>query len=81
LYHQEILAPTLALAEVYFQQYAAAQGRSAADASLMLRAISGMVLGLVLQRIMGDPLLEAEWDALPALLTDLILKGIESEQV
>ena len=38
-----------------------------------MRAISGMVLGLILQHVMGDKTLEAKWDELPDVLTDMIL--------
>jgi hypothetical protein len=45
-----------------------------------MRAISGMVLGLILQHIMGDKTLEAKWDELPDFLTDMILDGIGSDK-
>ncbi len=41
---------------------------------LTMRAISGMVLGLILQHIMGDETLEAQWEALPDFLADLIIE-------
>ena len=47
---------------------------------MTLRAISGMVLGLVLEHIMGDKTLEAKWDELPDFLTDMILDGLGSDK-
>jgi hypothetical protein len=34
------------------------------------------VLGLILEYIMGDKTLEAQWDELPDFLTDMILDGL-----
>jgi hypothetical protein len=45
-----------------------------------MRAISGMVLGLILQHNMGDKTLESKWDELPDFLTDMILDGIGSDK-
>ena len=39
-----------------------------------------MVLGLILQYIMGGKTLEAKWDELPDFLTDMILDGIGSDK-
>jgi AcrR family transcriptional regulator len=77
LYYHQILEPTLAMAEVDFTEQAAQRGVSAEDAHLILRAISGMVLGLMLEHVMGDPLLAEHWDKLPDVLTDLLLNGLE----
>jgi AcrR family transcriptional regulator len=71
-YYQHILEPTLSLAEPHFALWVG-QG---IDVRLTLRAISGMILGLMLEHVMGDELLAAQWDELPDFLTDLILKGI-----
>jgi hypothetical protein len=45
-----------------------------------MREISGMVVGLILEYIRGDKTLEALWDELPDVLTDMILDGLESDQ-
>jgi AcrR family transcriptional regulator len=75
-YYQQILEPTLAMAEADFEKLAAQRGQSPEDARLILRAISGMVLGLLLEQTMGDPVLAEHWDKLPDLLADLILNGL-----
>ncbi|GCE21600.1 TetR/AcrR family transcriptional regulator [Dictyobacter kobayashii] len=76
LFNQQILAPTFAVAEEYFQQWAAQHIVKPINISLTMRAISGMVLGLIVERLMGDQPLEAQWDELPAFLTDLIMDGL-----
>jgi hypothetical protein len=43
------------------------------DISMAMRVISGMVLALILEHIMGDKTLEAKWAELPDFLTDMIL--------
>lgn len=47
-----------------------------AHPDLLVRALSGLVLGLILQRLVGDPLLEERWDDLPDLLAGLLLDGL-----
>ncbi len=80
LYYQQILEPTMTLAEGYLGKQMAKQGHNPLSVRLTLRAISGMVLGLMMEYIMGDPTLEEQWESLPDFLADLLLKGIEGEQ-
>ncbi len=81
LYYQKIFEPTITMAESYFQQWAEQDNLKPANLSLTLRAISGMVLGLILEYIMGDKILESEWDELPDFLADLILDGLRSNKL
>ena len=79
LYYTHILEPTLTLGEAAFADYAAQRGLSPAAAKLTIRAISGMVLGLMLQHTMGDSTLEAHWDDLPDLVADLLINGLQDD--
>jgi len=79
VYYEKILEPTLAMAEAYFGQWAAQHAIKPANIPLMTRAISGMVLGLIVEHIMGDQILESQWEALPDFLADLIMDGIGSD--
>lgn len=81
LYYKQILEPTLLLAEPYFQEQAAKRGLNPAGARLTIRAISGMVMGLTIEYIMGDSTLAAQWEELPDFLTDLILHGLQDDKV
>ncbi len=76
LYQQKVLAPTFAMAEVYFQQWAAKHLVKPINIRLAMRAISGMVLGLIVERIIGDQVLEEQWDELPDFLIAVIFDGI-----
>jgi TetR/AcrR family fatty acid metabolism transcriptional regulator len=75
-YAQQILAPTLSVAEMAFQHWSEQGLIQTAHARLKVRALSGMMMGLILQYIMGDDLLHEQWDTLPDILTDFIMQGI-----
>lgn len=80
-YYQQILTPTLALAEAYLQMQVDQGKLHIADVKLTVRAISAMILGLMMEYILGDETLNAQWDQLPTTLTDLILHGIKDKTV
>ena len=79
LYSQKIVEPTFTLAEKYFQRWAEQHIIKPTNISLATRAISGMVLGLILEHIIGDDTLESQWDVLPDFLTNMILDGLGGE--
>lgn len=75
-YAQQVLTPTLSVAEVAFQHWAEQGHINTQQGPLIVRVLSGMVMGLMLQFIMDDDLLHAHWEALPDIVTDLIMQGI-----
>ncbi|MEO8612755.1 MAG: TetR/AcrR family transcriptional regulator [Chloroflexota bacterium] len=79
-YFQDILEPTIQLAEAQLQLWAAQNVIKPINIKLTMRVVSGLVFGLILEHIMGDKLLEASWDDLPDFLTDMILDGIGNEK-
>jgi AcrR family transcriptional regulator len=80
LYCQKILEPRLANAAPQFQQWAEQGIIRPLDFDLTVRTISSLIMGLMLQHMMGDKTLEARWDELPDFLTDLILDGIRNKE-
>lgn len=80
IYYQKIIEPTLVMADMYFEQWAGQHIVKTTNTRLAMRAISGMVLGLIVEYLMGDPTLETAWDELPDVLTDLIMDGLRSEK-
>ncbi|HEY0734542.1 MAG TPA: TetR/AcrR family transcriptional regulator [Herpetosiphonaceae bacterium] len=80
-YYEQLLAPTLALAEASIQEQAASQGRSPANLKLTIRVISGMIWGLMLEHIMGDSVVAERWDELPDFLADLLLNGLADDKI
>lgn len=79
LYYKQIMEPTLAHAETYFQEQATKREISPLKISLIIRAISGMILGLMLEYTMGDDVLTTQWEELPEFLADFIVKGLDEE--
>jgi TetR/AcrR family fatty acid metabolism transcriptional regulator len=79
LFYEQVWKPTLAMAEAYFEKQGAQHGLAPDEARLVIRGISGMVLGLMLEYIMGDPDVIAGWDRLPALLADLMTNGLKGK--
>lgn len=74
LYYQQILAPALHIAENYFSiQLSIPEVKI----RLVVRVISGMMLGLMIEHILGDEILARHWEQLPDLITDLLLNGIK----
>jgi AcrR family transcriptional regulator len=80
LYYRKILEPTFTMAEAYLQQWASQHIVKPINISLAMRAISGMVLGLIVEHIIGDQTLESKWDELPDFLTDMILDGLGGDK-
>lgn len=76
LYYRKVVEPTFVMAEKYFQQWVEQGIVKPIDAGLTMRAVSGMVLGLIMEHIMGDNILEEQWEKLPDILTTLIMDGL-----
>lgn len=79
-YQRTILQPTLALAEAALGVWAAQGALNPAHIPLALRVFSGLVLGLLIQDALGDPILAEHWDALPGFLADLLIDGLKSDR-
>ena len=75
-YNERIIAPTFALAEPYFVQLAAAGKLRPLDMPLTLRIISATFIGLLMLRMLDDTQVAAQWEAVPDLLTTLLLDGM-----
>src|SRR5579859_2725871 len=71
LYYEQVLMPTFQMAEGYF---AGQKGRigSGVDGPLAVRAIAGMVLGLLVIQLLGDEVVEKRWEELPEVITGLL---------
>jgi AcrR family transcriptional regulator len=76
LYSKQVIQPTYALAGRYFRQWRKDGTLTALDPALAMRAIAGMFLGVLMQRLIGDPVLEARWEELPDVMAEIILNGV-----
>jgi AcrR family transcriptional regulator len=75
-YYRQVVEPTFAIADPHLMARAAQGVIQTRDPQLANRAIAGMVLGVLLLRVLGDPYLQAHWDQVPNVLADLLLHGL-----
>jgi AcrR family transcriptional regulator len=76
LYYQQLILPTIEIAERYFQAQIE-QGRlRQMDVPLTTRALAGNVLGLLVLQLLGDQEIAKRWEELPAVLAALLLDGL-----
>ena len=73
LYFEKVIAPTYILAEPFFQQWVDQGILKVVNVGLALRVMSGMVFGLLVLRMLGDPVVEQRWHELPDELTKMLL--------
>jgi AcrR family transcriptional regulator len=76
IYYQQIIEPTMALAERYYQSLAEQGQIRDLDPPLIVRSVAGTVLGLLIFSLLGDTQISEQQDKLPELLSTLLLDGI-----
>lgn len=79
-YYQQLLEPTISMGEQFFEQWAEQHSIDPIHTKILMHAVSGMIIGLIVNRIIGDKILDAEWDRLPEYMSDLLINGIRSSQ-
>lgn len=80
LYFRDVVAPTFALAEQYFGQWAEQGTIAPLDPKLTPRALAGMVMGMMMLRLMGDSYLENHWQDVPDVVATLFLHGLSPDK-
>lgn len=78
LYYQQVLAPTFAVGEQFFQAQSS-QFRPV-DRPLALRAIASTILGLLLLQLLGDHTIAERWEELPEVLTTMMFDGLQPNE-
>jgi len=78
-YYQHSVQRFSRLLEAYVQARADRGDIRPVDAPLTARAIQGMFLGLVILRILGDPVLQDGWDQIPEVMATLIFDGLSPQ--
>lgn len=76
LYRQQILEPTLMMGEAYLQHWITQHPDYQLDPALAMRLISALMMGLLLEAVMGDAALESLWSTLPDSLVDVLMRGL-----
>ena len=77
LYYQQVIAPTLVVAEHYFQAQSAAGQIRDIDIPLTVRSIAGVIFGLLTLQLLGDEVIAKRWEELPEVLTTLVFDGLQ----
>jgi len=77
LYYQQVIAPTMMVAEHSFQAQSAAGQIRALDIPLTVRSIAGMIFGLLTLQLLGDEMIAQRWEELPEVLTTLLFDGLQ----
>jgi AcrR family transcriptional regulator len=72
-YYEQVLAPTIAIGEQFFQ---ARSEQLQINIPLTVRAIAGMLLGLLMLQLLGDQEIAEQWEELPEVLTTLFFDKI-----
>jgi AcrR family transcriptional regulator len=78
-YSRQIIQPTYALAEGFFDQWVAEGTVRPVHPALALRVVSAMFLGVIMLQLIGDPVLDAHQAELPGLMADLVLNGLKEK--
>lgn len=75
-YFRQVIEPTFHRVEPFFQAWIDRGELKPFDTRLMITTISGLFLGIIMLRLIGDDYLIAQWDKLPDLITNIVLDGI-----
>lgn len=76
LYYEQMIAPTLLIAERYFQ-FLVDQGQlRPIDVPLMVRTLASTLFGLLMMQILGDEEVASRWEELPEVMATMIVDGL-----
>jgi AcrR family transcriptional regulator len=75
-YYRQVVEPTFAIADPQLSAWATQGVIQTRDPRLADRAMAGMVVGMLLLRVLGDPYLQSHWDQVPGVLADMLLHGL-----
>lgn len=75
-YRAELLAPMLDGAASLLRAWSAAHATTLPHLDLTLRAVAALVLGLAMQRALGDEALAESWSQLPDTVAEMLAGGI-----
>jgi AcrR family transcriptional regulator len=79
LYFKQTVEPTMALAEQFFATRMATGQVRTLDLKPTVRAMTGMIIGVLLLRLLGDEYLDEHWGEMPAVITEILCDGLVVE--
>jgi AcrR family transcriptional regulator len=80
IYLRSIITPTFELAEARFAPMAEAGLIRPINVAMDLRISAATTLGLLMLRILGEPLVTARWDDLPDILADAMYENLRPRE-
>src|SRR5207247_10246954 len=72
LNYQQVLVPTFTVSERSFHAQRGAGQVGSIDVPLTVRAIAGLLLGLLTIQLLGDEVIAQRWEELPEVLASLL---------
>jgi AcrR family transcriptional regulator len=79
-YYQQVIEPTMRVAEEYFRVQVRQGQIREVDVPLTVRAMAGAVLGLLILQLLGDQQLASQWEQLPEVLSTLLFDGLKVQE-
>jgi AcrR family transcriptional regulator len=79
-YYQQVIEPTMRVAEEYFRVQVRQGQIREVDVPLTVRAMAGVVLGLLILQLLGDQQLASQWEQLPEVLSTLLFDGLKVQE-
>src|SRR5579859_2194200 len=77
LYFQQVVAPTIEVGERYLRARSEQGQMRDMDAALTVRAVAGVIFGLLILQLLGDEVIAQRWEELPDVLTTMLLDGLQ----
>ena len=79
-YFAQVIEPTFATAEPFFQKLIEAGEIRSFEPALVMRVLTGTALGILLLRMLGDSLTIEKWHELPDATFDILFKGLAASK-
>jgi AcrR family transcriptional regulator len=76
LYYERTVQSTLALAEQFFAARMARGEVRQLAVRAAVRALTGMLVGVLMLRLLGDEYLEDQWEAMPDVIATIVSDGV-----
>jgi AcrR family transcriptional regulator len=80
-YRQQVLDPTLSILERHLQSRVNLGHIRPINVPLTTRILVGMTLGMFLLQLLGDPVIQSEWEQLADSMVSLIFDGINPRSI
>jgi AcrR family transcriptional regulator len=75
-YYQELMLPNMQKIEEHIRQRSERRQISGLDSEAMARIITGMMLGLFVLQVLGDPLVTEQWERLSTCFASVLFDGL-----